>query len=116
VVVNGAPATPVVPTQRTAREQLAALVGDPDRVAEVMASLRFDPDRQQIPSPLLLLHGGLDPLASYPDQEPFLKAAAAGTLRTWPDGEHTIYNHAAERDAYTADWFTDVLDIPPPPG
>jgi hypothetical protein len=24
-----------------------------------------------------------------------------------PDGEHTIYNHAAERTAFVADWFSD---------
>ena len=33
-------------------------------------------------------------------QAPFARAAARrGELRTWPDGEHTLDNHAAERDA-----------------
>jgi len=113
VVVNGAPAVPAVPEFRTAREQMAAVVGtdDLDRVAEIMDSLRFDPDKHRIGCPLLLLHGGHDPLARYEDQEPFLRAAdpATATLRIWPDGEHTLYNHAAERDALTADWFTDHL-------
>ncbi|MEU1164882.1 alpha/beta hydrolase [Streptomyces sp. NPDC005921] len=113
VVVNGAPAVPAVPEFRTAREQLAAAVGtdDPDRVAEVMDALRFDPERHRVACPLLLLHGGRDPLARYEDQEPFLRAAdpATATLRIWPDGEHTLYNHAAERDALTGDWFTDHL-------
>ncbi|TLS46608.1 lysophospholipase [Streptomyces montanus] len=113
VVVNGAPAAPGIPEFRTARAQISAAVGteDLDRVAEVMASLRFDPDRHRIARPLLLLHGGRDPLARYEDQEPFLQAAdpATAVLRIWPDGEHTQYNHAAERDAFTADWFTDHL-------
>jgi alpha-beta hydrolase superfamily lysophospholipase len=113
VVVNGAPAVPTVPEFRTAREQMAAMVGTDDlgRVAEVMGSLRFDPDKHRITCPLLLLHGGQDPLARYEDQEPFLRAAepATATVRIWPDGEHTLYNHAAERDALTADWFTDHL-------
>lgn len=113
VVVNGAPAAPTVPEFRTAREQMAAVVGtdDPDRVAEVMDGLRFDPDKHRIGCPLLLLHGGQDPLARYEDQEPFLRAAdpVTATVRVWPDGEHTLYNHAAERDAYTGDWFTDQL-------
>ncbi|UUU29305.1 lysophospholipase [Streptomyces sp. CA-210063] len=113
VAVNGAPAVPTVPEFRTAREQMAAVVGtvDPDRVAEVMDGLRFDPDKHRITCPLLLLHGGQDPLARYEDQEPFLRAAepATTTVRIWPDGEHTLYNHAAERDALTADWFTDHL-------
>ncbi|MER6957951.1 MULTISPECIES: serine aminopeptidase domain-containing protein [unclassified Streptomyces] len=113
VVVNGAPAVPTVPAFRTAREQMAAVVGTDDlgRVAEVMDALRFDPDRHRIRCPLLLLHGGRDPLARYEDQEPFLQAADLDTsrLRIWPDGEHTLYNHAAERDALTGDWFTDQL-------
>jgi alpha-beta hydrolase superfamily lysophospholipase len=92
---------------------MAAVVGtdDLERVAEVMDSLRFDPDKHRIGCPLLLLHGGQDPLARYEDQQPFLQAAdpTAATLRIWPDGEHTLYNHAAERDAFTADWFTDHL-------
>ncbi|GCB53555.1 S9 family peptidase [Streptomyces sp. NL15-2K] len=113
VVVNGAPAAPTVPEFRTAREQLAAVVGTDDlgRVAEVMDGLRFDPAKHRIGCPLLLLHGGQDPLARYEDQQPFLQAAdpTAATLRSWPDGEHTLYNHAVERDAFTADWFTDQL-------
>ncbi|SPF06371.1 alpha/beta hydrolase family protein [Streptomyces sp. MA5143a] len=113
VVVNGAPATPTVPEFRTAREQMAAVVGtdELDRVAEVMGALRFNPDKHRITCPLLLLHGGQDPLARYEDQEPFLRAAdpTRATARIWPDGEHTLYNHAAERDALTGDWFTDHL-------
>ncbi|MGW3942996.1 alpha/beta hydrolase family protein [Streptomyces phaeochromogenes] len=113
VVVNGAPAVPTVPEFRTAREQMAAVVGtdDLDRVAEVMDGLRFDPDKDRIRCPLLVLHGGRDPLATHEDQEPFLHAAdpATSTVRIWPDGEHTLYNHAAERDALTGDWFTDHL-------
>jgi len=113
VVVNGAPAAPTVPEFRTAREQMAAVVGTDDlaRVTEVMDALRFDPDEHRITCPLLLLHGGQDPLARYEDQEPFLRAAdpARATVRVWPDGEHTLYNHAAERDALTGDWFADHL-------
>ncbi|MFD5407842.1 alpha/beta hydrolase family protein [Streptomyces griseorubiginosus] len=113
VVVNGAPAAPTIPEFRTAREQMAAVVGtdDPGRVTEVMDALRFDPDKHRITCPLLLLHGGQDPLARYTDQEPFLRAAdpSCVTVRIWPDGEHTLYNHAAERDALTGDWFTDHL-------
>jgi len=113
VVVNGAPATPTVPEFRTAREQMAAVVGTDDlgRVAGVMDGLRFQPDKHRIRCPLLLLHGGRDPLARYEDQEPFLHAAdpATSTVRIWPDGEHTLYNHAAERDALTGDWFTEHL-------
>ncbi|MGI3224232.1 hypothetical protein ACRJ4B_10110 [Streptomyces sp. GTA36] len=76
-----------------------------------MDGLRFDPDEHRIGCLLLLLHGGRAPLARYEDQEPFLSAAdpATWTVRIWPDGEHTLYNHAAERDALTGDWFTNHL-------
>ncbi|MGY2487996.1 serine aminopeptidase domain-containing protein [Cupriavidus sp. CP313] len=60
-------------------------------------------------SPVIVLHGGADPLVKLEDQQPFLDAALTDdvTLRIWPDGEHTIYNHAAERTALVADWFAD---------
>jgi alpha-beta hydrolase superfamily lysophospholipase len=68
------------------------------------------PAKHRITYPRLLLHGGHDPLARYEDQEPFLRAPAAATVRIWPDGEHTLHNHSAERDALTRDgWFTDRL-------
>lgn len=113
VLVNGAPARPVLPDFRTAREQMIGVIGteDPDRLTEVVAGLRFDPDKHRIGCPLLLLHGGQDPVARYEDQEPFLHAAdpATTTVRGWPDGQHTLYNHATERDALTGDWFSDRL-------
>ncbi|MGW1024731.1 hypothetical protein ACWD4J_13665 [Streptomyces sp. NPDC002577] len=92
---------------------MAAVLGTdhPDRVAEVMDSLRSYPGKHRIGCPLLLLHGGEDPLACYEDQEPFLRAAdpSTATVRIWPDGEHTLYSHAAERDACTGDRFMDDL-------
>lgn len=112
-VVNGAPAMPQLPAFRTARAQFAAAIGTPDerRLTEVLDSLRFDPNRHRIGCPVLVLHGGADPLI--PDdamQAPFAQAAGSrGELLTWPDGEHTLYNHGAERDAVVADWFCDRL-------
>ncbi|WP_079614274.1 alpha/beta hydrolase family protein [Mycobacteroides abscessus] len=112
-VVNGAPSTPQLPEFRTARAQFAAAIGtlDEGRLTEVLDSLRFDPDRHQIDCPVLVLHGGADPLI--PDdamQAPFAQAAGSrGRLLTWPDGQHTLYNHGAERDAVVADWFCDRL-------
>lgn len=112
-VVNGAPATPQVPPFRTARAQFAAAFGTDreNRLTGVLDALRFDPVRHQIACPVLVLHGGADPLVPDPSiQEPFARAAGhRGLLRTWQDGEHTLYNHAAERDATVADWFADQL-------
>ena len=115
-VVNGAPSTPQLPSFRTARAQFAAAIGteDEDQLITVLNELRFDPSRQAIPCPVLVLHGGADPLIPDPAmQVPFAHAAdPRGELRTWPDGEHTLYNHATERDAVVADWFADHLTHP----
>ena len=60
---------------------------------------------------MLVLHGGADPPIPDPAvQAPFARAAGSrGEPRTWPDGEHTLYNHAAERDATVAGWIADRL-------
>lgn len=106
--VNGSFARPGILPFRTAFEQSAAMVGTEDRAAieAVMEKLRFDPARDKIACPLLVLHGGADPLVTLEDQRPFLDAATAeARLRVWPDGEHTIYNHSFERTALVSDWF-----------
>lgn len=112
VVVNGAPADPVVPEPRTPREQFLALTGTDtaEEAAALLPVLRVDPRRHRIAAPLLVLHGGADPLATRDHQAPFVALADGPVLwREWPDGEHTIYNHAEERSAFVADWFADVL-------
>ena len=112
--VNGAFAAPKLLPFRTFAEQAAAMLGS-DNQMTIQANferLRFRADRDRIGCPLLVLHGGADPLVKLDDQRPFLDAATmpdATTLRVWPDGEHTIYNHAAERTAFVADWFADRL-------
>ncbi len=102
-----------VPEYRTAREQLLAALGtqDVERASQVLRALVFDGGRTPIRSPLLVLQGGLDPLVSEAEQSRFLDGAdpATSRIRTWPDGEHTLYNHSAERNALTADWFADRL-------
>jgi len=34
---------------------------------------------------------------------------ALSRVETWPDGEHTIYNHPTERNALAAAWFAEAL-------
>lgn len=111
--VNGAFAAPVMLPFRTFAEQAAAMLGTEDEQAirDNFERMRFRPEQDRIGCPLLVLHGGADPLVKLEDQQPFLDAAQAGkaTLRIWPDGEHTLYNHAAERTAFVADWFAQQL-------
>lgn len=77
---------------------------------KVMETLRFDPAKDRIACPLLVLHGAADPLVTMDDQQPFLDAATGeAVLRVWPDGAHTIHNHSFERTALVADWFAARL-------
>uniref|UniRef100_UPI0031E1FEEB hypothetical protein n=1 Tax=Streptomyces hawaiiensis TaxID=67305 RepID=UPI0031E1FEEB len=86
-------------------------MADEDLLTAVLDALRFDLMRHPIACPVLVLHGGADPLVADPAiQVPFARAAGARSdLRPWPDGEHTLHNHAAERDATVADRFADHL-------
>lgn len=112
VCVNGAPAHPRLLPFRTFAEQAAAMLGTTDRDAlqRNFDRIALRPD-DRIRCPLLVLHGGQDPIVALADQQPFLDAAAHDdvTLRVWDDGEHTVYNHSAERTALVADWFADRL-------
>lgn len=111
--VNGSFATPGVLPFRSAFEQSAAMLGTDDRdaIERNFARLSFDPATDRIDCPLLVLHGGADPLVKLSDQQPFLDAAttADARLEIWPDGDHTIYNHGFDRTALAADWFADRL-------
>ncbi|WP_200938757.1 S9 family peptidase [Modestobacter sp. Leaf380] len=112
-VVNGGPPAPGVPEFRAAREQLLAATGtdDLDRLAQVLAALAFDGSTAPVRCPLLVLHGGRDPLVTQEQQELFTVGADPRTtmVRVWPDGEHTLYGHSAGRNALTADWTADQL-------
>ncbi|WP_216216847.1 alpha/beta hydrolase family protein [Amycolatopsis aidingensis] len=107
VCVNAAPAQPRLQRFRTFVEQAAAMLGtsDTDVIQNNFDRIAFRPGVDWIRCPLLVLHGGADPIVSLEQQQPFLDAAHDATLRVWEDGEHTIYNHAQERTAYVADWF-----------
>ncbi|MBS0452112.1 MAG: alpha/beta hydrolase [Proteobacteria bacterium] len=111
--VNSSFAAPALLPFRTFVEQAGAMLGTDDEraIAQNFERMRFQPGRDRIACPLLVLHGGADPLVKLQDQQPFLDAATNpdATLRVWDDGEHTIYNHSAQRTAYVADWFAQRL-------
>lgn len=107
--INGAPMVPPVPEFRTAREQMAALFGVPTEVAleQRLSDLRMSPHQHRIDAAMLVVEGGRDPLVALGEQAAFFELGAPQRCQvmTWPDGEHTIYNHAAWRNARVADWF-----------
>lgn len=112
-VINGAGSQPIVPDFRSAREQILAFFGaeSDDAARAGMERLWYDPAAHPLTVPTLVLRGGADPLVRPEEQEPFVTGAGhtESRLLTWPDGEHTLYNHAQERDAVTADWFNHHL-------
>ncbi len=109
--VNGANAKPEPLPFRTAREQSRALLGvdTDDEAAAVFRTLWLDPAVERTSAAMLVLHGGNDPLVSLDQQKVFLDLSAHPTLRVWDDGDHTMYNHSAERTEFVCDWFRAQL-------
>ncbi|MCP2253627.1 Alpha/beta hydrolase family protein [Prauserella aidingensis] len=109
--VNGASAKPEPLPFRTAREQSRALLGvdTDDEAAAVFRTLWLDPAVDHTSAAMLVLHGGNDPLVSLDQQKVFLDLSAHATLRVWDDGDHTMYNHSAERTEFVCDWFRAQL-------
>lgn len=108
--VNGAPAAPTVPEIPPLFAMLGGLFGlsDPAALGEVLKRISLA-DRK-ITCPLLVLHGGADPLVGRSDVDAFLAAGTAGARSSeWADGEHTLYNHVPEREAVVGDWFVANL-------
>jgi dienelactone hydrolase len=109
--INGAVPNVRVPEFRTAREQIEAAFGASGADLDALvADFNFDPSVTPVTQPMAVVEGGNDPLVPLGAQIEF-----AGNQNTkpdvfsWPDGEHTIYNHAADRNALVGAWFVDQL-------
>ncbi|MGP3533261.1 alpha/beta hydrolase [Microbacterium sp. RD1] len=109
--VNGAIATPMPLPYRAAREQTHALLGvdDDESAARILRELWLEPPLDRTRAAVLVLHGGADPLVTREQQEVFLDLSAHSSMRIWDDGEHTMYNHSAERTDVVGDWFRAQL-------
>lgn len=110
--VNGAPSRPTVPPFRTLQELMLPFFGaeSAEELETQLQPLRFADRGLTIDCPLLVLHGGADPVATADDQRPFFEAATGERVwQEWPDGEHTLYNHATERNAIASTWFARKL-------
>jgi alpha-beta hydrolase superfamily lysophospholipase len=97
---------------RSLREHMYAACGsrDDETLKTILRELQFSPSRQPIACPVLSLHGGADRIVGLGDAQGFADASARGRLQSWPDGEHSIDNHARERDALVSDWLADELN------
>ncbi|MCW8379745.1 bifunctional 3-(3-hydroxy-phenyl)propionate/3-hydroxycinnamic acid hydroxylase [Streptomyces justiciae] len=113
VIVSGPAEKVIVRPVPGVADSVLALFGT-DSVDEANAyldTLHFGEGRMALTQPTLVLHGGHDPLQGPRSQELFLAATRdpRSSTVTWPDGEHVIYNHAAERNALVADFFQEIL-------
>jgi pimeloyl-ACP methyl ester carboxylesterase len=65
---------------------------------------------QRIGCPVLVVHGGRDPLVTEAESAAFAAAGAAPSrLVVWPDEGHCVYGRGQERDVLVAAWFRNVL-------
>ncbi|MEV5411994.1 alpha/beta fold hydrolase [Thermopolyspora sp. NPDC052614] len=67
--------------------------------------------------PLLVVHGGRDPLVSSDTARAMLEGAPTDDKRmvVFSDGDHCVYNHRADRDVLIADWMRARLSGLPEP-
>jgi len=108
--INGAPPIPSLPPFRTAQDLMLGFFGvdSPELVSEILPTIAFR--EATIACPVLVLHGGADPLVTEAEQRVFLESATASAIwREWPDGQHTMYNHAIERNSLVTSWFARLL-------
>ena len=92
--------------------KMQAMCGDVDaqRARQVFAGLALKAEAPKITCPLLVVHGGMDPLLTY-EESAWICEASAGTheLALIPDGDHSIYNRPADKFAVVGGWFASAL-------
>jgi pimeloyl-ACP methyl ester carboxylesterase len=82
-----------------------------DRVEAIWRTVEVTADLRAMACPLLIAHGGLDPMVSVADVTEFLGWAGSADkqLQIFADGDHCIYNHPADKHDLIGDWFLDRL-------
>ena len=115
VCSNSGSACPAEAGERFPRflEKIAAMAGSRVRSdgARMLESLETTDRLSDIACPILVLHGGADPLFSQANVQKLhdLCRADDRTMTVWPDGEHCLYSYAAERNMLVASWFRSRL-------
>jgi esterase/lipase len=111
---NGGLRNPLVHRERKGFfPKVAAFCGGApaEDVERVWGTVELTPGSIDMTCPLLIVHGGLDPMVSVEDVTDFLGWATSPDkqLRIFADGDHCIYNHPADKHALIGDWFLDRL-------
>jgi len=93
--------------------KMTAHIGDvsPDEAAAVWATVKPADAAVPVRCPLLVVHGGLDPLVSNEDARHLFSRAASSDKQmvVFSDGDHCIYNHADDKHALIGDWMASRL-------
>lgn len=83
-----------------------------DEAAEIWATIRPPVADEPISCPLLIVHGGMDPLIPDQDIDAILSRVTAPEVKlvTFSDGDHCVYNHGEDKHDLIADWTATVLN------
>ncbi|MET8335165.1 alpha/beta hydrolase [Streptosporangium canum] len=90
---------------------------DEQETTAIWSSVDSTADGPNSGYPLLVVHGGRDPLVSDPLVQMVLDLVPTDDheMVVFTDGDHCIYNHREDRDLLVADWMRARL-APPAPG
>ena len=98
---------------RTIAQKLAAHVGDVsiEESRQVWGLIAPLDTSVSLDCPLLVVHGGLDPLVPLEDAKLMFDSAESRDKHfvVFDDADHCIYKHADERDALICDWMLSRL-------
>jgi dipeptidyl aminopeptidase/acylaminoacyl peptidase len=113
--VNGGASRPLEFPEKYPRffAKVEAMIGAPgiDGAKAVLDAIDVTSSLEQLRAPLLQLHSIPDQVFSLANARQIHDRANSSdkTLLVWNDGDHCIYNHAAERNCTVADWFCERL-------
>lgn len=108
---NGSPVRIGAVEHPAEREQFAAAFGaEGSELIQRIAKFNFDASKEMLHCPVLSLEGGADFLVPPGTWRGFFEGREEAVLaRVWSDGAHTLYNHAAERNALIGAWLSDCF-------
>jgi alpha-beta hydrolase superfamily lysophospholipase len=114
---GGIPAPGMVPPSiGTFFTKMVAFCGDvtPQEATEVWSTVTPLEPGPNSDYPLLVVHGGADPLVSDDMARALFERAPTQDRQmvVFSDGDHCLYNHRSDRDALIADWVRSRLGAP----
>ncbi len=111
---NGGPLDPLRPRANTTFfTKMIAHCGEVDEetAAAIWGTVRPTPAQASVTCPLLVVHGGLDPLVPMEDSTAIFDWASSADKRmvVFSDGDHCVYNHQDDKHNLIGDWVASRL-------